>query len=224
MAECPLCETEVSLVDVGGIERFAHHGDCSGSFSQRDLVETNLESRYTLPSDLCPHPERWTSEDWDSAELEVTELVAAFVGALRPDLVVETGSAFGQTARAIGYTLKEAGSGVLHTIEPNPERAEITRGECKNLPVVVEEMSSLDFEPPSKIGFAWFDSLVPLRLPEFEHFYPHLLPGAIVGFHDTAPHHGTAMWQGIMAQETAGRLLPIRLHTPRGVVFGEVVK
>lgn len=223
---CPVCAEEVEVHQVAeSTWRYAIHGDCPGGFADTTLATTDLESRYTVPSAECPHPERWHSDDWDSAEHEVSALVGAFVAALRPSLVVETGSAFGQTAECIGLALEQgAYGGVLHTIELSPERAEATRRRVKELPVVVEQMSSLDFVPPAPIGFAWLDSLLPLRVPEFRHFYDHFVPGAIVGFHDTAPHHGATLWSEIMAEENAERLLPIRLPTPRGVVFAEVVR
>jgi hypothetical protein len=81
----------------------------------------------------------------------------------------------------------------------------------------------LEWEPADGIGFAWLDSLLDLRVPEFRHLYPHFAPHAFVGFHDTADHHGGALWKQILELEQEGLLLPIRLPTPRGVVFGEVV-
>jgi len=179
------------------------------------------ESRFTPATQLCPHPDRWHSADVDSTEHEVSELVAAFVRALQPDLVVETGSAWGVTAARIGLALMMNGQGVLHTIEPDPERAAATREICKQYPVVVDEMKSLDWTPPGPIGFAWFDSLHQLRVPEVRAYYPYFRPGSIVGFHDTADHHG--IWPEIERLEEEGLLLPIRLPTPRGVTFGEVV-
>ena len=79
-----------------------------------------LESRFTPSRKDCPHPERWHSPDSDSTEIEVSRLAAAFVEALRPDLVIETGSAFGQTAELIGQVLHTAGVGHLITFEVDP--------------------------------------------------------------------------------------------------------
>jgi hypothetical protein len=217
---CPRCLQSVDMIG----DRFIHHGDCPGGFAHATMADSTLESRYTDPNDYCPHPERWHSDDWDSAEHEVSELVAALVAATRPDYVIETGSAFGQTAYAIGTVLAGAGAGQLHTIEHDPDRADITRKRCEGLPVVVEQMSSLDYHAPEGVGFAWFDSLPQLRVPEFRHFYPALTSGAIVAFHDTAPHHGAELWDAILGLEAEGLLLPIRLRTPRGVVIGEVTK
>lgn len=222
MTDCPICKESVDVV--GG--RMAPHGDCPGGYALLAKADTYREDRYTDPTDWCPHPERWTSADWDSTENEVCRLVGAFVLATQPDLVIETGSAFGFSAFQIGAALKTSGHGVLHTIEISPERAEKTRIRCSHLPVVVEQMSSLDFTPPGEVGFAWFDSLMELRIPEFERYYPHMADGAIVGFHDVGDGSvgGNKLYEQILNLEAAGMLLPIRLRTPRGVCFAEVVK
>ena len=213
---CPICQKEIALAR----GRFVAHGDCPGGFARTDLATTRLESRYTDAWERCPHPERWHAEDWDSAEDEVSRLVAAFVTALQPDLVIETGTAFGVTAEQIGRALRVNGQGVLHTIEIDPARCEIARKRCEGLPVVVEQMDSLSFVPPGAVGFAWFDSLVHLRVPEFMRYLPYITPGAIVGFHDT---RNTGLWQEIERLEADGHLLPIRLPTPRGCVIAEVL-
>ena len=145
------------------------------------------------------------------------------VQALQPDLVIETGSAFGVTAELIGKALLNNGQGILHTIEPVADRADATRKRCEELPVVVEQMSSMDFVPPGPVGFAWFDSLMQLRVPEFRRYYPHLVDGAIVGFHDVGGED-SPLYAEICQLEAEGLLLPMRLRTPRGVCLAEVIK
>jgi hypothetical protein len=236
-ATCRDCGEVVPVVH----GRFAQHGQCPGWFAKvddRESWEGSLESRFTDPRPDCPHPERWHSTDADSTELEVTHLVRAFVGALRPDVVVETGTAWGQTAIAIGKALDEGGyGGVLHTIEPDPERCASVRQKLGPLPVIVHETTSLEWiaglEPGDtwfggdqlgerpKIGFAWFDSLHHLRVPEFLALRPHMTKGAVVGFHDTGPHQG-GLREEIEQLEEQGKLLPMFLPTPRGVCFAEV--
>jgi hypothetical protein len=215
---CPICQQETQVNE----GKFVWHGECAGGWAYTDLAATKLESRYTEPTDECPYPERWHADDWDSAELEVTRLVAGFVAALRPDWVLETGTAFGQTAEAIGKVLRQARVGRLVTIEIDPTRAKDAHERLKDLPVVVVNQSSLEVELETgpRYGFCWFDSLLPLRVPEFRRFYPMMTPGCIVGFHDTKD---STLWEQIEELEAEGLLLPIRLHTPRGVVFGEVV-
>lgn len=177
------------------------------------------ESDWTKPSARCPHPERWSSTDPQSTELEVSELVFAFVRALQPDYVVETGTCIGQTAALIGHALQLNGHGRCDTLEVDPDLVAVSRERCEGLPVTVHQAPSLTFKPAAHIGFAWFDSLLELRVPEFHAFRPWMQPGTIVGFHDTAPHFG-----GFGAAVLA---LPgvraISLPTPRGVIFAEVV-
>ncbi len=216
---CPDCGVEAPVA----AGRFARHGDCPGWFRRTGWAgEPTSEARFTDPRPDCPHPERWHSTDADSTEEEVTALVAAFVTALRPNLVVETGSAWGQTAQAIGQALTSGGyGGILHTIEPDPTRADFTRRRCDGLPVVVEQLPSDQFTPPGPVGFAWLDSLHHLRVPEFRQLHPHMTPGAFVGFHDTGPHQGP-LRSAIEQLEAEGLLLPVFLPTPRGVAFAEV--
>ncbi len=177
------------------------------------------ESTWTKAREDCPHPEWWTATDPQSTEIEVSTLVAAFVRALQPDLVVETGTCLGQTAWMIGSALHANRHGHLDTLETDEERAAIARERCAGLPVTVHSVSSLEFTPPGPIGFAWLDSRTELRIPEFEHLRPHLPAGAIVGFHDTGPHQGG--W-GRDVEHLPGTQA-IRLRTPRGVTFVEVL-
>lgn len=224
---CPDCGVEVE-VDRG---RFVKHGDCPGWFRQVDWKGHPFsEGRFTVSRPDCPHPERWHSDDADSTEHEVTELVAAFVRALQPDVVVETGSAWGQTAEAIGRVLADSSTdqwaGVLHTMDPNPTRFDATVTRCEGLPVHVHKMTSMEWiaKPPFEfIDFVWFDSIHHLRVPEFKAFYPYMTSRTIVGFHDTGPHQG-GLREEIEDLELTGGLLPIHLPTPRGVTFGQVIK
>lgn len=179
------------------------------------------ESRFTVPRPDCPVPGYWHSDDDDSTEWEVTWLVAAFVMALQPEYVVETGSAFGQTSQAIGQALQANGHGLLVTLEPDTERAGIVRRRCAGLPVEVLTQSSMDFTPEQEIDFAWFDSLIPLRPRELERYAPFMSQRAVVGFHDTGPHHATRGY--LQTVLDSGLLInPLFLPTPRGVCFGRV--
>ena len=81
------------------------------------------ESRYYQPTVDCPHPERWTSTDDDSTEIEVSDLAWGLVRATQPSLCVETGAAWGQTAERIGWALAANGHGHLYTLEPDRRRA-----------------------------------------------------------------------------------------------------
>lgn len=177
------------------------------------------ESTFTAPRPDCPNPQWWSSTDPQSTEIEVSELVAGFVRALQPEYVVETGTCIGQTAWIIGESLRTNGHGRLDTLEPDLARAEASRAACAGLPVTVHCVSSMEFTPAEPIGFAWLDSRTDLRVPEFERFRRYIVPGAIVGFHDTSPHQGA--WG--RAVESLPGTRAIRLRTPRGVTFVEVI-
>jgi hypothetical protein len=228
MIRCPECNEHTEV----GSGRFLRHDiepgrTCPGWFLRVAWDgDPRSEGRFTNPRPDCPAPEHWHSDDADSTEWEISALVQGFVRGLQPDLVIETGSAWGQTAQLIGKALEVNGHGELHTIEPDQVRAEYTRKRCDGLPVTVHEAMSMEWELPAPslhIGFAWFDSLHHLRVPEFRRFYPYMNDRTMVGFHDTGPHQG-GLREEIEQLETEGLLLPIHLPTPRGVTFGQVLK
>lgn len=189
-----------------------------------------LESRFTPSRKDCPHPERWHSPDSDSTEIEVSRLAAAFVEALRPDLVIETGSAFGQTAELIGQVLHTAGVGHLITFEVDDARVAATAERVAGLPVKVAQEASLRGIEAlvqmrghhGTVGFAWLDSLFELRVPELRAIRPLLTPGAIVGIHDCGEPGHTKY--SLFAAEVAAAAEKmgfnrLSLPTPRGVTF-----
>lgn len=193
-----------------------------------------LESRFTESREDCPHPERWHSPDSDSTEIEVSRLAAAFVEALRPDLVIETGSAFGQTAELIGQVLYTAGVGHLITFEVDPARVAATADRVAGLPVQVAPQASLEGIEMLRmnghqgtVGFAWLDSLFELRVPELRAIRPLLAPGAIVGVHDCGEPTGTkypGFSQQVADAAAALGFQRISLPTPRGVTFLQWVR
>lgn len=180
-----------------------------------------VESTWTPPRPDCPHPERWHSTDAFSTEDEVTALVAALVGALQPDVVVETGTFVGNTAAAIGAALKANGHGELFTVEIERDLAEQARARCAGLPVTVVHGSSLEFNPGRPVDFAWFDCDSYRRQGAFRQLLPWMHDRTVVGFHDTGPQHPV---RGLLAPLEAEGLLvsPLYLPTPRGVCFARV--
>lgn len=175
-----------------------------------------IEARFTAPRADCPHPEWWHSVDDESTELEVSELVAAFMRGLQPELVVEVGTAFGQTARLIGEALQDNGHGRLLTYEVEGWRASLAGMKCIALPVrVINER----FTPPDEpVGFAWIDGHIDERIADLRALRLNLLAGSFVGVHDTSPFHGI---RELVEAEQWIRW--VHLPTPRGVMFGEVL-
>lgn len=179
------------------------------------------EADFTPPGDWQRNPQYWHADDGDATEYEVTELVAAFVRALQPEVVVETGSYLGQTSQAIGQALARNRHGWLWTVESDPDRAAKARERCAGLPVEVVTGNSLHWgwDVPPGIGFAWVDGSGD-RAAEIAHLLPSFASGALLGMHDAGPQHKfTVQVQPLVR---AGRLKPITLRTPRGVMFAEV--
>ncbi len=59
------------------------------------MADSILESTFTPPDPDCPRPDWWHARDAQATEDEVIELVAGFVRALQPELVLETGTYLG---------------------------------------------------------------------------------------------------------------------------------
>src|SRR5271169_5705555 len=96
----------------------------------------------------CPNTNWWTAADVDSTEAEVSELVAAFVRAIQPELVLETGCWHGFTTAAIAQALARNGHGRLVSVELHEEVAAIARQRCagfNNTSIVV--CDSLTYTP-----------------------------------------------------------------------------
>jgi hypothetical protein len=189
------------------------------TFRRRQLRRP--ESTWTPPRPDCPDPKWWHASDPASAEIEVTELVAAFVRALQPELVVETGTAYGQTARAIGRALRRNGHGRLVSLEVDLRLVERARNRTRHLPVEVRCQSSLEYTPDQPIDFAWFDSLPHMRADEFRRYLPHMHAGTIVGFHDSGPQHVVRAHLDELVDE--GLMWRLELATPRGVTFAQPI-
>lgn len=187
------------------------------------------EDRWTPPSSWCPEPRWWHADTADATEHEVTALAAGFVRALQPETVAETGTNTGQTALAIGQALAANGHGHLWTLETDEPMATAARRLLSGLPVTVVHASSLDWEPPDGTGFAWLDSGPvtgfagdpgALRRGEIARWLPRFAAGAVIGIHDTAPHH--PVMRAVLPLLEAREMAFLNLRTPRGVVFAQV--
>jgi hypothetical protein len=207
---------------VGGVRRFPFLSVLTMR-QPRGWTEGSMfpESQFTAPRSDCPNPERWHAVDDQSTEVEVTALVGAMVTALQPDFVIETGTCIGRTTEVIARALKSNGQGELVSLDIDPARIQIARERCRDLPVSILEMSSLDFTPDRPIDFAFFDSLAKLRAQEFERYLPWMHSRTVVAFHDTGSHHPVR--ERLRPLEERGLLVaPLYLPTPRGVMFARV--
>lgn len=176
------------------------------------------EADFTRPRPDCPYPNWWHAADAYATEAEVTELVAAMVRALQPEFVLETGTHTGTTAEAIGRALAANGHGRLVSLELDPGKASAAAGRlaAAKLPVTVVTGDSRTYVPDQPIDFAWFDSSIEARVPEYERLLPFFSSRAVVMFHDTGPHHDVR--RRLVKVES---LNLIYLPTPRGVAIGQ---
>lgn len=177
------------------------------------------ESRFITGSPRCPYPENWHSTDEESTEIEVSEMIAGLVRGLQPTLVIETGSAHGQSTRLIADALDRNGHGALITYEHDDGR----RRRLPKHPRIYAEGSSLDADlTGSTIDFAFFDSFPEVRCKEFRLFRQWMRDGTIVAFHDTSDQAGAGAGKVLREEIAALDLAVIDFPTPRGLTLGEV--
>lgn len=182
------------------------------------------ESDFTRGTRECPKPQHWTTWDAQGTEREVIEMVAGMIRGHQPEVVLETGTSRGFMTKAIAEALEQNGHGVVHTYEPD---ADVLQEAHQNWYSADEEMvlPIIPYCQPSMvpwhggdIDFAWHDSLIPLRVPEFEFYLPHYSERAVVCFHDTAQHFGD--WSVNLRRMLAFHgFRSIDWPSPRGVVI-----
>src|SRR5215471_15177845 len=165
-----------------------------------DMMEVRSESYTTPQSDLVADTSLWHSTDTESAEIEVTALVQGFIRALQPELVLETGTAFGQTTVAIAEALQMNGHGLLHSLDFNPDRVAMVRKRVADYGlanhVYVHCVDAGSWIPPTDdpFGFIWLDSDLQTRYQEFHHYRTWMRMGTVIGFHDMGPQF--VQWGG----------------------------
>lgn len=182
------------------------------------------ESEFTAPHPFAPHPEWWHAVDAESTEEEVGELVAAFVRALQPELVVETGTHIGRTTVKIARALRQNGHGHLVGLEVDAERALLAtcrvQAEAPGWATVLRR-SSLEFEPEAPIDLLFSDSAYEVRAQEIRRFRRWMTPRSIILIHDWTSGirgHYRDIRADVEALRRDGVLDPVYVPTPRGLV------
>jgi len=178
-----------------------------------------MESDFTKPTPICPKPVHWHTHDIQATEIEVIEMVHGMIRGLQPEMVLETGTSRGFMAKSIGNALYVNGHGRLITFEPDEDTwREACRTVGANPYITMANQASMVPWNARKIDFAWHDSLIELRQPEFEFYLPHYSDRAVVCFHDTAPHFGD--WSDYLRTQlkTEG-FSYLDWPSPRGVII-----
>lgn len=159
----------------------------------------------------CPQDGRWlipTDSDI-CTEIETVALVFGFVRALKPGLVVETGSNVGVVSQAIAQALAANGFGMLYTCDTEQKFVEAARERVGKRHAVYLG-TGLDLVQTVSADLYWIDSSEASRVEELRWLREHGKKGAVVLAHDTS-------LIGCVADEV--RKLPnwVLLPGPRGL-------
>jgi predicted O-methyltransferase YrrM len=123
----------------------------------------------------------WDIIDETASELELHDLLYALIRMLKPNIVVETGAYLGHATVAMGKAVCENKKGRVISCDTNHEHVIEARLKTKNLPVVVNECSSLDLPQLTEADFIFSDSDYAIRSTEIG----RAKRGAIILVHDT---------------------------------------
>lgn len=157
-------------------------------------------------------------------ELEVSSLIAQHVRALRPRLVVETGTFHADTAVPIVLALKmnqaqlgERGAGRLITYETDPDTALIAITKLRKLPAELWELrtrTAQEANPPRGIDIAFIDSAYAARLNDVRTLAPLMSPRGLMFIHDAEMKQ---MQEAMERLELVANV--VRYPTPRGLAL-----
>src|SRR5271154_3565751 len=183
-----------------------------------------LQPEYHRATPECPHPERWHMYDSMSAEVEVLDFLKAIVTALKPELIVETGTFSGLSTLHIAEGLKANGFGRVITCEYDAKvfAAAQKRFASSGLGgwIDARNESSMDMKVEGRIDLLFCDSDAPLRGQEVRRFLPQMNPNGIILMHD-ASSSMKIVREAALQLEAEGLLSVLLLPTPRGLVMAQ---
>jgi predicted O-methyltransferase YrrM len=175
------------------------------------------------PTEECPHPEMWQMADGDTAEIEVLEFLHAITRALKPGLVVETGSFKGYSAVAIGTALRLNTYGSLWTIECDEERYRqtlslIAATELSDFVTAIHN-NSMNVIVQRDIDLLFCDSDPGVRVNEILRFWDALSPRSVILVHDVNTGIHRNLREHLQKFAAAMKLSVVLLPTPRGLAI-----
>jgi prolipoprotein diacylglyceryl transferase len=183
-----------------------------------------LQPEYHRATPECPHPERWSMFDSMTAEVEVLEFLRCLVRAIKPQLVVETGTFMGISTLWIAEGLKANGFGKIVTCEYDPKvfaRAkERFAGSGFAEWIEARNESSLETKVSGSIDLLFSDSDPPLREQEVRRFLPQMNPNGVILMHDASSHLKTVR-EAALKMEQEGLISVVLMPTPRGLVVAQ---
>lgn len=125
-------------------------------------------------------PPSWYQIDPVSAELEMAEFLYGMIRMLKPEIVVETGTYYGYTAKFLGEAVDMNEFGHVWSCDIERHIGHLHR--LNGLPVTFVETSSLDLPQLRTADFVFSDSGQDTRTKEYE----LVKPGCVFVVHDTA--------------------------------------
>jgi predicted O-methyltransferase YrrM len=186
--------------------------------------EQFAQPEYTPATPECPQPELWHMLDSQSTEVEVLDLLKTLVIALKPRLIVETGTFLGHGTTKLAEGARANGFGKVVTIEFDPDiRAKaLSRFEALGLLPWIESRleSSLDTVIEGTIDFLFSDSHLANREAEIRRLLPQLDPRGVLVIHDASSHFKLVR-EAALRLEAEGLISTVLLSTPRGVVIAQ---
>lgn len=193
------------------LERIASQGE----FLQAEWIPATPE---------CAHPERWQMLDPQSAEMEVLDLLESLIKAVKPELIVETGTFIGHSAIRMARALQANGFGRIITVEYDPAVFEKARQQIEASGVArwieYRNESSLETSINGTIDLLYCDSDVNIREQEVRRFLPQIKPRGLVLIHDASSHFKTVR-DAAFRLEAEGLLSVVLLSTPRGLCLAQ---
>ncbi len=184
-----------------------------------------IQAEYVAPTVECPFPERWRMMDPQSAEVEVLEFLRSLVIAVKPELIVETGTFIGHSSIKMAEGLKANGFGRIVTLELDPlvfakARENVAASglsewvECRN-------ESSLEALVEGTIDLLYIDSDPgPIREQEIRRFLPQVRARGLVLAHDASSSFQSVR-EAALRLEREGLLSVVLLSTPRGLMVAQ---
>ena len=183
-----------------------------------------VQPEYHRATPECPEPRLWSMYDSMTAEVEVLEFLRAVVTAIKPRLVVETGTFMGVSTLWIAEGLKANGRGKVVTCECDPKICAKAkeRIESSGLAEWIDfrEESSLEIRVEGEIDLLYSDSDLPLREQEVRRFLPQMNPNGLILMHD-ASSHLKVVREAALKLEAEGLLSVVLLPSPRGLAVAQ---
>jgi predicted O-methyltransferase YrrM len=183
-----------------------------------------VQPEYHRATPECAHPERWSMFDSMTAEVEVLDFLRSLVMAIKPELIVETGTFSGVSTIWLAEGLNRNGFGKIVSCESDPlvfakakERIDAS-GFAEWIDLRNE--SSLEMKVDGRIDLFFSDSDMPVREQEVRRFLPQISPYGVIVMHD-ASSHLKIVREAALKLEREGLISVVLLPTPRGLVVAQ---